>query len=124
VSQIHRLPWIGARLEGPFKELLVKQKEKLHRKVGTDAASVRKRHPSNSLKFVFDQIFVSFQDPGLLSWIFEKFVLAMIVFFLLSIVNSLAQSYHKRIQVIRQNLKLGGWGVTSHPSLVRSNQNK
>jgi len=80
VSQIHRLPWIGARLEGPFKELLVKQKEKLHRKVGTDAAS----------------------DPGLLSWIFEKFVLAMIVFFLLSIVNSLAQSYHKRIQKKRR----------------------
>jgi len=40
VSQIHRLPWIGSKLEGPFKELLEKQKEKLHRKLGTEEASV------------------------------------------------------------------------------------
>jgi hypothetical protein len=40
ISHIHKVPWIGAKLEGPFKELLVKQKEKLHRKVGTAAATV------------------------------------------------------------------------------------
>ena len=32
VSQIHRLPWIGGKLEVPLRELLNKQKEKLHRK--------------------------------------------------------------------------------------------
>ena len=32
VSQIHRLPWIGNKLEVPLRELLNKQKEKLHRK--------------------------------------------------------------------------------------------
>lgn len=80
VSQVHRVPWIGPKLEAPFKELLAKQKEKLHRKVGTEAVS----------------------DPSLLSWIFEKFVLAMIIFFVLSIINSLAQSYHKRIQKKRR----------------------
>ena len=32
VSQIHKLPWIGGRLEVPLRELLNKQKEKLHRK--------------------------------------------------------------------------------------------
>ena len=38
-----------------------------------------------------------FQNPNVISWIFEKFVLAMVVYFLVSIANSLAQSYHKRI---------------------------
>ena len=32
VSHIHQIPWIGPKLEAPFKELLTKQKEKLHRK--------------------------------------------------------------------------------------------
>ena len=37
-------------------------------------------------------------QPGsnMLSWIFEKFVLAMVAYFVVSIVHSLAQSYHKR----------------------------
>ncbi len=38
-----------------------------------------------------------FQSENTLSWIFEKFVLLMVFYFVLSIVNSLAQSYHKRI---------------------------
>jgi len=75
VSQIHRLPWIGGKLEVPLRELLNKQKEKLHRK------SER----------AIDQ------NPGVLGFIFEKLVMAMILYFLLSILNSLAQSYHKRL---------------------------
>ena len=34
VSRVHQIPWVGAKLEAPFKELLTKQKEKLHRKTG------------------------------------------------------------------------------------------
>merc|ERR1712088_810277 len=75
VSHIHRIPWIGQKLEVPFNEFLAKQKDKLHRK--SEAAS------GNS--------------SGILGWVFEKLVLAMILYFLLSILNSLAQSYHKRI---------------------------
>jgi hypothetical protein len=33
---------------------------------------------------------------NLLSSIFEKFVLAMVAYFVVSIIHSLAQSYHKR----------------------------
>jgi len=44
VSHIHKVPWIGPKLEAPFKELLVKQKEKLHRKVGTEASSVSSQY--------------------------------------------------------------------------------
>merc|ERR1712241_679165 len=76
VSNLNRLPYIGPKLEGPFKELLVKQKAKLHRKSGQSE---------------------TVSDPSVLGWIFEKFVLAMILYFVVSIVNSLAQSYHKRL---------------------------
>jgi len=76
VSNLNRLPYIGPKLEGPFKELLVKQKAKLHRKSGQSETG---------------------SDPSVLGWIFEKFVLAMILYFVVSIVNSLAQSYHKRM---------------------------
>ena len=76
VSNLNRLPYIGPKLEGPFKELLVKQKAKLHRKSGPGETG---------------------SDPSVLAWIFEKFVMAMILYFVVSIVNSLAQSYHKRI---------------------------
>ena len=76
VSNLNRLPYIGPKLEGPFKELLVKQKAKLHRKSGQSETG---------------------SDPSVLGWIFEKFVLAMILYFVVSIVNSLAQSYHKRL---------------------------
>ncbi len=37
------------------------------------------------------------QDPNILAWLFEKVVLLMVGYFLLSILNSLAQGYHKRI---------------------------
>merc|ERR1712001_633923 len=75
VSSLNKIPGIGSKLEGPFKELLAKQKAKLHRKAGASEAV----------------------DTGVLGWIFEKFVVAMILYFVVSIVNSLAQSYHKRL---------------------------
>ena len=75
VANLVKIPVLGGKIEGPFKEFLAKQKTKLHRKSGVPEAS----------------------DPGLLGWIFEKFVIAMILYFVLSIVNSLAQSYHKRL---------------------------
>lgn len=38
------------------------------------------------------------QDDNWLSWVFEKVVLAMVCYFVISIVNSMAQSYAKRLQ--------------------------
>jgi len=75
VSNLTKIPLVGSKLEGPFKELLAKQKSKLHRKAGTSEAV----------------------DTGVLGWIFEKFFVAMILYFVVSIINSLAQSYHKRL---------------------------
>lgn len=71
------VPVIGKKLQEPFRAFLNGQKSKLHRKGGAaDAAS---------------------EGGGILGWIFEKFVIAMVVYFVVSIVNSMAQSYHKRL---------------------------
>ena len=39
----------------------------------------------------------SLQPPSKLQWVLEKIVLLMIVYFVCSIVNSMAQSYAKRL---------------------------
>ena len=77
VEYLSQVPGVGPRLEKPFKELMAKQKERLHRKAEDGAAGEA--------------------GGNVLSWVFEKFVVMMILYFVLSIVNSFAQSYHKRI---------------------------
>jgi len=83
ISVLHMIPYVGDQLESPVRDLLDKQKKKLHQKVGTDTV----------------------QQSNLLSSIFEKFVLVMVVYFVVSIVNSLAQSYHKRICKEKKDVK-------------------
>jgi len=39
---------------------------------------------------------VLFQESSWLSWLYEKVVVIMIAYFVISIINSMAQSYHKR----------------------------
>merc|ERR1712025_591107 len=73
ISLLIQIPGIGVRLEAPVRSLLEKQKEKLRGGGGGN-------------------------DGSILSSIFEKFVLAMVVYFVVSIVNSLAQSYAKRLE--------------------------
>lgn len=69
------IPMMGPRLQEPFKAFLQNQKTRLHRSSNEP--------PKESKNF--------------LAKLFEYFVVAMIVYFIISIVNSLAQSYHKRI---------------------------
>ncbi|KAH7955414.1 hypothetical protein HPB52_000858 [Rhipicephalus sanguineus] len=75
LKMLRYIPYVGRYLQAPFKEFLAKQKAKLHRKVGSHVA----------------------QEGSLLAWLFEKLVLGMIIYFVLSIVNSMAQSYHRRL---------------------------
>jgi len=72
ISFLVQIPVLGPKLEAPVRNLLVKQKEKLHS--GT-----------------FDQ------GGSILSSIFEKFVLIMVAYFVVSILHSLAHSYQKRL---------------------------
>ena len=57
VSHIHRIPWIGQKLEAPFKEFLAKQKDKLHRK--SEAAS---SNVSNYGPYVLNILLILFTD--------------------------------------------------------------
>ncbi|XP_039612959.1 vacuole membrane protein 1-like [Polypterus senegalus] len=76
VSLIGAIPSLGPLLQKPFQEYLEAQRHKLHHKSGDTT-------PDNE---------------NWLSWIFEKVVIVMVCYFLCSIVNSMAQSYAKRIQ--------------------------
>lgn len=76
VSLLANIPYVGRKLQEPFKEFLAKQKTKLHRnRVASDTT----------------------MEGNLLSYIFEKFVICMVIYFVVSIINSLAQSHHKRL---------------------------
>lgn len=77
LSYVGKIPTIGPYIQKPFKIALEKQKEKLHRKPGQGGSTT--------------------SEPNILAWIFEKFVIAMIIYFLLSIINSMAQHYAKRL---------------------------
>ncbi|CAB3379272.1 vacuole membrane protein 1 isoform X2 [Cloeon dipterum] len=78
VAMLAKVPYIGPKVQEPFKEFLARQKSKLHRKVGSSSSS-----DGHSQSF--------------LASVFEKLVISMVVYFIISIVNSLAQAYHKRI---------------------------
>lgn len=69
------VPVVGEKLQVPFKAFLDGQKSKLHQSGGGSKV----------------------ESGNILSSIFEKFVVAMILYFIVSIVNSFAQSYYKRI---------------------------
>lgn len=85
ITWLNVVPIIGTKLQEPFKEFMANQKNKLHRSKTGPAVS---------------------ESGNLLGWIFEKFVIAMIFYFVVSIVNSLAQSYHKRIHKSKKTLKV------------------
>jgi hypothetical protein len=79
------IPYIGSKLQPLFLEWLSNEKSKLHRK--TDPSAV----------FV--------QPESTLSFILGKIVVLMILFFVVSIINSLAQKHYKRIYSQQHNLK-------------------
>ncbi|XP_055619840.1 vacuole membrane protein 1-like isoform X2 [Toxorhynchites rutilus septentrionalis] len=76
VDLLQIIPFIGKTLQEPFKAFLQNQKDRLHRE--TDKLS---RNSSNMIQNLF-----------------EYFVISMVCFFILSIINSLAQNYAKRLQ--------------------------
>lgn len=77
------VPVIGKKLQEPFKTFLQNQKDRLHR--GTTK--------------------VSASSPSMLQNLFEYFVIFMILFFISSIINSLAQIYQKKLQSQKKNKK-------------------
>ncbi|KAL8580976.1 Vacuolar membrane protease [Nucella lapillus] len=101
INLMGAIPSIGPSMQTPFREWLAKQKKKLHHKPGADGG----------------------EESGggsLLSWVFEKVVLVMVVYFLLSIVNSTAQSYHKRLCRVKRTFEKAG--VSNFTRVVKSNK--
>lgn len=82
VDYMALVPVIGKKLQEPFKAFLQNQKDRLHR--GTTHA------PSS---------------PNVLQSLFEYFVIFMVLFFVSSIINSLAQIYYKKLQSQKKNKK-------------------
>jgi len=79
MNLILRLPKFGLQLQQPIKQFLESQKAKLHRPATSSEGGP-----------------VEAKKESILGWILEKFVLLMVVYFVVSIVNSMAQSYNKR----------------------------
>ncbi|CAF0933849.1 unnamed protein product, partial [Didymodactylos carnosus] len=75
IKIMKQIPYYGRSLQAPFKEWLIVQKKKMHRKLGEPA---------------------SISKASLLSRIFDVVVIVMVCFFIVSIINSLAQRYYKR----------------------------
>lgn len=65
------VPFIGTKFQEPFKRYLIEQKEKLHHKSSADGTTT-------------------------ISWLFDKFVMMMICYFLVTIIHTLARNHHRR----------------------------
>lgn len=74
-----RVPYVGEKLQVVFQEWLNGEKNKLHRKAN---GSAEVNHGGSE---------------SLVSWVLGKIVLLMVAFFVVSIVNSLAQKRYKRL---------------------------
>ncbi|KAI9588973.1 vacuole membrane protein 1 [Glossina fuscipes] len=92
VDMLALLPLVGKKLQEPFKGFLKNQKQRLHRQRNVTPA----------------------EAGNLLSRIFETFVIGMVCYFVVSIINSLAQSYHKRLH----KKPVSGNAAKKHKKLV------
>ncbi|KAK0099040.1 hypothetical protein PV326_008354 [Microctonus aethiopoides] len=65
------IPYIGHRFQEPLKKYLVEQKNKLHNKTSVEGTTT-------------------------ISWLFDKFVMVMVCYFLVTIIHALARNHHRR----------------------------
>ncbi|CAF4025666.1 unnamed protein product [Adineta steineri] len=82
IRWMKHIPYYGRLLQTPFKDWLHEQKDKMHRKSNNNLTG-------------------SITKVSMLSRIFDLFVAAMIGYFIISIINSLAQRYYKRTRTIQ-----------------------
>lgn len=71
ISFLSVIPIIGNKFQGPLKKYLVEQKHKLH-------------NPS------------SVEGTTMISWLFDKFVMMMVCYFVITIIHALARNHHRR----------------------------
>ncbi|XP_012288002.1 vacuole membrane protein 1 isoform X2 [Orussus abietinus] len=71
ISLLAIIPYVGSKFQQPLKKYLIEQKQKLHDKTSTDGATT-------------------------ISWLFDKFVILMVCYFLVTIIHELARSHKRR----------------------------
>ncbi|KAF6025057.1 VMP1 [Bugula neritina] len=74
INMLKKIPQIGDKIGQPFRDYLLSQRAKLHK----DSTSTETEAPW-------------------LGWVFEKLIMIMVIYFVISIINSFAQKYHKRL---------------------------
>ena len=93
-------------IEAPFEDFLEEQKEKYlspdgHTGVVVSNPVIQEIWRGFKVPYYMLLMYIRtlsvLQHHSILQWIFEKLVIGMIAYFLLSIVNSLAQGYAKRL---------------------------
>ncbi|KAL5278533.1 VMP1 family protein [Megaselia abdita] len=87
------VPVVGKRLQQPFKSFLENQKQRLHNRKNAKSAD---------------------GSGNIISKIFEIFVIGMVLYFIISIVNSFAQSYHKRLYQQKEKEKKSAGVQNNH----------
>jgi hypothetical protein len=95
VGKLKLIPHVGTYLQAPLKEFLNAQKLRLHRKP-TDSTTEQ----VCSGKFILSKsklIIVINQAASKLEIAMQLLVVAMVVVFIVSLIHSLAQRYHKRL---------------------------
>ncbi|OXU28984.1 hypothetical protein TSAR_002361 [Trichomalopsis sarcophagae] len=71
ISFLAYVPVVGTKFQEPLKKYLVEQKRKLHDKSSAEGATT-------------------------ISWLFDKFVMLMVCYFLVTIIHALARNHHRR----------------------------
>ncbi|XP_014205339.1 vacuole membrane protein 1 [Copidosoma floridanum] len=71
ISFLVYVPVIGVKFQEPLKKYLVEQKRKLHDKSSVEGSTT-------------------------ISWLFDKFVMLMVCYFLVTIIHALARNHHRR----------------------------
>lgn len=114
---LESVPKLGPIISGPFVELMKHQKATLHNRQETDVPSVSISDINYSSKIcnclrllpcginAFSHCLLQSQEGGMVASILEKFVMGMVIYFVISIINAMAQSYHKRMTKEKIKLK-------------------
>lgn len=88
------VPYIGSKFQGPLKKYLIEQKEKLHNKTSMVWSF---KFITCNVKCVNYTFLFYFQDgTTTISWLFDKFVMLMVCYFLVTIIHALARNYHRK----------------------------
>ncbi|XP_044598663.1 vacuole membrane protein 1-like isoform X1 [Cotesia glomerata] len=71
ISILSVIPYVGQRFQEPLKQYLIEQKNKFHNSTNVDSTTT-------------------------ISWLFDKFVILMCLFFLTTIIHALARNHHRK----------------------------